>query len=171
MLSRQLTLRLLIVTIFCCVWSAVSVANSVDPDQTVLVGAVWSGSIPFVCMPKLVLDISIYMQQTTSATIFSDTLFCTRQRANNKGLDQTAQMYMLICNFFVFSYNKNFSHKINHFIHTWNFWVFFSLCFLFLFFTCFFWVHLSYHRRRGKCNRYRGLKVYIQYTSSVFGTT
>ena len=39
----------------------VSVANSVDPDQTAPPGAVWSGSTLFVCMPKLVIDIGTYM--------------------------------------------------------------------------------------------------------------
>ena len=43
----------------------VSVANSVNPDQTAPLRAIWLGFTLFVCMPKLVLNVSIYMQQTT----------------------------------------------------------------------------------------------------------
>ena len=35
-----------------------SVANSVDPDQTAPLGAVWSGSTLFACLLKLVCDAS-----------------------------------------------------------------------------------------------------------------
>ena len=48
-----------------------SVANSVDPDHTATLGAVGTGSILFVYMPKLILNVSIYMQQIT----FSDAFF------------------------------------------------------------------------------------------------
>ena len=38
-----------------------------DPDQTAPPrGAVCSGSTMFVCLPKLVIQVSIHMQQTTS---------------------------------------------------------------------------------------------------------
>ena len=67
-----LTLRLLIVTkyrllIIYIVHLNVSVANSVDSDQTAPKGAVWSESTIFACMQKLVLDVTIYMQEATSA--------------------------------------------------------------------------------------------------------
>ena len=50
--------------------SNVSVADSVDPGQTAPRGAVWSGSTLFVCIPKLVIDVSIYLQQTTFSDVF-----------------------------------------------------------------------------------------------------
>ena len=46
-------------------------SNSVNTDQTASLGAVRSGSKVFVCMLKLVINISINMQQTT----FSDASF------------------------------------------------------------------------------------------------
>ena len=49
------------------------IANSVNSKR-----AVWSGSTLFVCMPKLDLDISIYMTQMTSAgDIFRCIFFLT----------------------------------------------------------------------------------------------
>ena len=48
-----------------------SVANSVNPDQTDTLEAVGTGSTLFVCMPKSILNVSIYMQQMT----FSDAFF------------------------------------------------------------------------------------------------
>ena len=59
--------------------SKTSVAKSVDPDQTAPLGAVWSGYTLFVCMPKLDIDVIIYMQQTT----FSDAFFQSRQRVKS----------------------------------------------------------------------------------------
>ena len=40
-------------------------SNSVGPDQTAPVGAVWSGSTLFASLLTLVTNVSLYMQQTT----------------------------------------------------------------------------------------------------------
>ena len=45
-------------------------ANSVDPDQTALLGAVCSGSTLFASMLDLSVMLSNYLQQTTSADGF-----------------------------------------------------------------------------------------------------
>ena len=42
-------------------------ANSVDPDQTALIGAVCSGSTPFASILNLSVMLGNYLQQTTSA--------------------------------------------------------------------------------------------------------
>ena len=42
-------------------------ANSVDPDQTAPIGAVFSGSTLFASFLNLSVKISNYLQQTTSA--------------------------------------------------------------------------------------------------------
>ena len=54
-----------------------------DPDQT-------AGSTLYVCMPKLVLDISIYMQQT-----FSDPFLCSRGRVSND--DRSVAYQLFVC--------------------------------------------------------------------------
>ena len=51
-----------------------------DPDQTAPKGADRSGSTLFVCMLKLVIAVSIYMQKTTSAeNIFKMIFFIAGQ--------------------------------------------------------------------------------------------
>ena len=42
-------------------------ANSVDPDQTALIGAVCSGSPLFACILNLSVMLGNYLQKTTSA--------------------------------------------------------------------------------------------------------
>ena len=42
-------------------------ANSVDPDQTAPIGAVYSGSTLFASLLNLSVMLGIYLQQTTSA--------------------------------------------------------------------------------------------------------
>ena len=42
-------------------------ANSVDPNQTAPIGAVWFGSTLFAYMPNSSVMIGNYLQQTTSA--------------------------------------------------------------------------------------------------------
>ena len=42
-------------------------ANSVDPDQTAPIGAVWSWSTPFASILNLSVMLGNYLQQTTSA--------------------------------------------------------------------------------------------------------
>ena len=42
-------------------------ANSVDPDQTAPIGAVYSGSTLFATMLNLSVMLGNYLQQTTSA--------------------------------------------------------------------------------------------------------
>ena len=42
-------------------------ANSVDPDQTAPIGAVFSGSTLFASILNLLVTLSNYLQQTTSA--------------------------------------------------------------------------------------------------------
>ena len=42
-------------------------ANSVDPDQTALIGVVCSGATLFASIPNLSVMLSIFLQQTTSA--------------------------------------------------------------------------------------------------------
>ena len=44
-------------------------ANSVDPDQTALIGAVCSGSTRFASILNLSVMLGNYLQQTTSAYI------------------------------------------------------------------------------------------------------
>ena len=46
-------------------------SNTVDPDQTALIGAVCSGSILFASILNLSVMLSNYLQQTT----FSDAFF------------------------------------------------------------------------------------------------
>ena len=41
-------------------------ANSVDPDQTTPIGAVWSGSTLFASILNLSLMLGNFLQQTTS---------------------------------------------------------------------------------------------------------
>ena len=50
-------------------------ANSVDPDQTAPIGAVYSGSTLFASILNLSVIIGNYLQQTTSADIFSCIFF------------------------------------------------------------------------------------------------
>ena len=50
-------------------------ANSVDPDQTAPIGAVCSRSTLFASILNLSVILGNYLQQTTSATIFSDAFF------------------------------------------------------------------------------------------------
>ena len=49
--------------------------NSVDPDQTAPVGAVCSGSTLFASILNSSVMLCNYLQQTTSATTFSDAFF------------------------------------------------------------------------------------------------
>ena len=42
-------------------------ANSVDPDQTAPIGAVYSGSTPFASILNSSVNLCKYLQQTTSA--------------------------------------------------------------------------------------------------------
>ena len=42
-------------------------ANSVDPDQTAPIGAVYSGSTLFPSIPHWLVMLGNYLQQTTSA--------------------------------------------------------------------------------------------------------
>ena len=42
-------------------------ANSVDPDQTAVIGAVWSGSTLFASILNSSVILGNYLQQTTSA--------------------------------------------------------------------------------------------------------
>ena len=42
-------------------------ANSVDPEQTAPIGAVWSGPTLFASIPNLSVMLGNYLQQTTSA--------------------------------------------------------------------------------------------------------
>ena len=42
-------------------------ANSVDPDQTALIGAVFSGSTPLASILNSSVMLGNYLQQTTSA--------------------------------------------------------------------------------------------------------
>ena len=50
-------------------------ANSVDPDQTALIGAVCSGSTLFASMLNSSVLLGNYLQQTPSAETFSDAFF------------------------------------------------------------------------------------------------
>ena len=50
-------------------------SNSVDPDQTALIGAVCSGSTQFASILNLSVMLGYYLQQTTSADDISDAFF------------------------------------------------------------------------------------------------
>ena len=50
-------------------------ANSVDPDQTALIGAVCSGSTLFVSVLNKSVMLGNYLQQTTSADDFFRCIF------------------------------------------------------------------------------------------------
>ena len=50
-------------------------ANSVDPDQTAPVGAVWFGFTLFASVLNSSVMLGNYLQQTTSETTFSDAFF------------------------------------------------------------------------------------------------
>ena len=61
-------------------------ANSVDPDQTALIGAVCSGSILFASILNSSLMLGKYLQQTTSADdIFRCIFFNGALRAKDQG--------------------------------------------------------------------------------------
>ena len=53
-----------------------SCSNSVDPDQTAPIGAVWSGSTLVASVLESVNNVSKYLQQTTSADVVFSDLFC-----------------------------------------------------------------------------------------------
>ena len=57
-------------------------ANSVDPDQTAPIGAVCSGSTLFACLLKLLVMLSNFLQQTTSADDIFRCIFFGPLRAN-----------------------------------------------------------------------------------------
>ena len=58
-------------------------ANSGDPDQTVPIGAVWSGSILFASILNSSVVLGNYLQQTTSADhIFKMHFFLGALRVN-----------------------------------------------------------------------------------------
>ena len=50
-------------------------ANSVDPDQTAPIGAVYSGSTLFASILNLSVLLGIYLQQTTFSDAFFSCLF------------------------------------------------------------------------------------------------
>ena len=50
-------------------------ANSVDPDQTALIGAVCSGSPLFASLLKFLVMLGNYLQQLISADDISDAFF------------------------------------------------------------------------------------------------
>ena len=67
---------MLSVFVVCLYVLEASCSNSVDPDQTVPIGAqtvpigeVWSGFTLFVSVLELVNNVSIYLQQTTTADV------------------------------------------------------------------------------------------------------
>ena len=53
-------------------------ANSVDPDQTALIGAVCSGSTLFASKLNLSVMLGNYLQQTTSAVAIFRCIFSLR---------------------------------------------------------------------------------------------
>ena len=53
-------------------------ANSVDPDQTAPIGAVYSGSTLFASILNLSVMLSNYLQQRLQQMTFSDTFFSWR---------------------------------------------------------------------------------------------
>ena len=55
-------------------------ANSVDPDQTAPIGAVYSGSMLFASILNLSVMLGNYLQQTTSAYVISDAFFSWRYK-------------------------------------------------------------------------------------------
>ena len=57
-------------------------ANSVDPDQTALIGAVCSGTTLFASILNLSVMLGNYLQQTTSADIFRCIFFLGTLRVN-----------------------------------------------------------------------------------------
>ena len=58
-------------------------ANSVDPDQTALIGEVCSGSTLFASILNLSVMLGNYLQQTTSAVdIFGCIFFLSALRVN-----------------------------------------------------------------------------------------
>ena len=66
-----------------------------DPDQTVPLGTVSSGSTLFVCMPKLALDISIYMQQTTSADYIFRCIFLQQEKGLSTDYENKQNVYIV----------------------------------------------------------------------------
>ena len=79
-------------------------ANSVDPDQTASIGAVYSGSTLFASILNLSVLLGIYLQQTTSAdSIFRCIFFLgalavvlSREQTIYKGTDQTVLVALAI---------------------------------------------------------------------------
>ena len=57
-------------------------ANSVDPDQTAHIGAVFSWSTPFASILNLSVMLGNYLQQTTSADDIFRCTFPWRLKAN-----------------------------------------------------------------------------------------
>ena len=58
-------------------------ANSVDRDQTVPIGAICSGSTLFASVLYLSVKLGNYLQQTTSADDISDAFFLGALRVNS----------------------------------------------------------------------------------------
>ena len=56
-----------------------SLANSVDPDQTAPIGAVYSGSTLFASIKKTSVMLGNYLQQTTSADNIFKCIFSARR--------------------------------------------------------------------------------------------
>ena len=78
--SSNLTLKLPITTIVICfvicLWFLQSLfANSVDPDQTAPLGAVWSGSTLFTSMLNRFEKFARIFSRPHKQTTFSDTVF------------------------------------------------------------------------------------------------
>ena len=69
--------------IVCWKFLEASWSNSVDPDQTAPIGAVWSGSTLFAFLLKFIKNVSKSMQQMTKQMTFSDAFFSGALRVNN----------------------------------------------------------------------------------------
>ena len=57
-------------------------ANSVDPDQTAPLGAVWSGTMLFASILNSPVMLGNYLQQTTSEDFFRCIFFLGALRVN-----------------------------------------------------------------------------------------
>ena len=68
-------------------------ANSVDPDQTVSIGAVCSGSTLFASILNMSVMLGNYLQQATSADVFFQMYFSWRF----KGYDSNT--FLVHCSF------------------------------------------------------------------------
>ena len=86
-------------------------ANSVDPEQTVPIGAVCSGSMLFVSKLNSSAMLGNYLQQTTSA----DNIFRCIFFLFFKNCEVQLPMYLFLSIYIISNMSINFPRNLSHF--------------------------------------------------------